>query len=167
MTRNIEKYKNDIEGLLERGNYLLVALQYDCYPDRIEKAYGEDFKKIKKNLPSFKRKYQSWYSESKALVRQLLPDRLADFAKHYEKPKPRKDISFENYRIEDALQGLRVTRNHGSEVVVDNDAAIPHLEQQIAIVESIMARFESSLFDIRHSTISAGRYIRFRSSRVP
>ena len=43
---------------------------------------------------------QPWYSEAKVLIRQLLPDRLSDFVRHYEKPKPRKDITYESYRIE-------------------------------------------------------------------
>lgn len=83
------------------------------------------------------------------LVRQLLEDRLADFVRHYEKPKIRKEITYENYRIEDYLQGLNVTRGWEKEKVVGPDAAIPHLRQQLAIVKSVKTRFESSLFDIR------------------
>jgi hypothetical protein len=99
-------------------------------------------------LPDFKDSYQSWYSESLALIKQLLPDRLTDFIRLYEKPKGRKDISFENYRIEDALQGLRITR-YGHEVVAAPKSALPHLKQQVAILQSIKGRFESSLYDIR------------------
>ena len=76
-------------------------------------------------LPSFKDEYQSWYSEAKALIRQLLPDRLSDFTRYYEKPKSRKDITYENYTIEDYLQGLNVTRTAGmtTSTVVGPDAA--------------------------------------------
>ena len=56
------------------------------------------------NLPSFKDDYQPWYSEAKALVRQLLPDRLTDFTRYYEKPKSRREVTIENYTIEDYLQ---------------------------------------------------------------
>ena len=77
-----------------------------------------------------------------------MPDRLDDFVRHYEKPKPRKDISYENYRIEDYLQGLNVTRGWEKEKVVGPDAAIPHFRQQQAILNAVSARFESSLFDI-------------------
>ena len=87
--------------------------------------------------------------EAKVLIKQLLPDRLADFARHYEKPKPRKDISVENYRIEDFLQGLTATKGWEKEKVVGLDAAIPHFRQQQAILKAVSARFESSLFDIR------------------
>lgn len=124
-------------------------MECECYPDAVEKAYEGDFLELKKKLPNFSTDYQSWYSESKALIKQLLPDRLADFSRHYEKPKPRKDISFENYRIEDYLQGLKVTRGWEKETVVGPKAAIPHLRQQLAIVKAVSSRFESSLFDIR------------------
>jgi hypothetical protein len=99
------------------------------------------------------------------LVRRLLPDRLSDFVRHYEKPKPRKDITFESYRIEDCLQGLSVSRGWDKEKVVGPDAAIPHFRQQLAILKSVAARFKSSLFDIRQlvqadlfdSELDAGR----------
>ena len=149
MQANLEKFKKDLKALSKRGELLLLAMQYDCHPEAVEKAYGKDFADLKKVLPKFGTDYQSWYSESKALIKQLLPDRLADFTRHYEKPKPRKDISYENYRIEDYLQGLRVTRGWEKEKVVGPDAAIPHLEQQLAIVKAVSSRFESSLFDIR------------------
>src|SRR5690606_622832 len=99
-------------------------------------------------LPDFKDAYQFWYSESLVLIKQLLPDRLNDFIRLYEKPKGRKDIGFENYRIEDALQGLRITR-YGDEVIADRRSAMTHLDQQVAILRSIKGRFESSLYDIR------------------
>jgi hypothetical protein len=83
------------------------------------------------------------------VIRQLLPDRLADFVRHYEKPKPRKDITFENYRIEDALQGLAVTRSYSDAQPLGPSAAIPHFRQQLSILESVRKRFKSSLFDIR------------------
>jgi hypothetical protein len=102
-----------------------------------------------KALPLFTDDYQSWYSEAKVLIGQLLPDRLSDFVRLYEKPKPRNDVTFENYRIEDYLQGLNVTRGLQKEKVVGLDAAIPHIRQQLAILKSVKARFESSLFDIR------------------
>jgi hypothetical protein len=127
-------------------------MKYDCFPDEMRKVFQENLgdkdQEFIKNLPSFATKYQSWYSEALALLRQLLPDRVSDFVRHYEKPKARKSITFENYRIEDYLQGLKVTSGY-QEKIVGPDAAIPHFEQQLAIVEAAQARFESSLFEIR------------------
>ncbi len=149
MQSNIEKYKEDLNKLIDKGNLLHVAMQFECYPEEINKKLGREAKKVIKELPDFNMEYQAWYSESKAVLKQLLPDRLDDFARHYEKPKPRKEISFENYRIEDYLQGLVVTRGYEKTIVVDTRAGIPHFRQQLAILNSIKSRFESSLFDIK------------------
>ncbi len=146
MNNNLEKYKKDLEKLIAKGNKLHVAMQYECYPDDIDG--DEKLAKTIKSLPEFNKEYQTWYSEAKVLIKQLLPDRLDDFTRYYEKPKPRKDIDFESYRIEDYLQGLRVTLG-GSHIVVDKSAAIPHFEQQLAILNALSARFESTLFDIK------------------
>jgi hypothetical protein len=109
----------------------------------------EKVKEFIASLEPFSIIYQSWYSEAKALIAQLLPGRLSDFVRHYEKPKPRKDITYESYRIEDYLQRLTLRRPYSDETIVGPTAAIPHFEQQLAILKSIGARFESSLYDIR------------------
>jgi hypothetical protein len=156
MASNIDRYRTDLEALIKRGDDLDLALKAQTLADETEAALtkqsGKSAKVVKEflsKLPTFSVAYQAWYSEAKVLVKQLLPDRLGDFVRHYEKPKPRKDITYESYRIEDCLQGLTVTRGWEKEKVVGRDAAIPHFEQQLAILRSASARFESSLFDIR------------------
>lgn len=151
---NLNKFKGDLDKLIKQGNALSVAMQYACFPDKIEAALKKQLKDKTdayiKELPAFQSAYQRWYSEAIVLVRQVLPDRLQDFVRHYEKPRARKEITYENYRIEDYLQGLQVTRGYQKEKVVGQDAAIPQFQQQLAIVEAAQSRFESSLFDIRH-----------------
>jgi len=153
MISNLDRYKKDLESLILTGDKLYMALQLEHnreqFENAVKKNYGKKAKEFIDGLPSFGDTYQSWYSEAKSLVKQLLPDRLSDFVRHYEKPKPRKDITFENYRIEDCLQGLTITRSYDRHKIVGPDGAIPHFKQQLAIVESVKARFESSLFDIR------------------
>lgn len=156
MTSNIERYKKDFDRLRHQGALLEQSFSHYTYGDEYEAAVLKSCKGDKKAakahldaLPDFKESYQSWYSECIVLLKQLLPDRLNDFVRLYEKPKGRKDIGFENYRIEDALQGLRITRYSGSEVIADTKSARPHLEQQVAILDSLKNRFESSLYDIR------------------
>ena len=118
--------------------------------DKKKDGQRETLKKLAKELPSFNDEYQTWYSEAKVLVQQLLPDRRDDFIRHYEKPRHRKEINCENYRIEDSLQGLVITRSWGLEKrAVGPEAAIPHFQQQWNIVKAARARFESSLFDIQ------------------
>jgi len=74
---------------------------------------------------------------------------LSDFRNHFEIPKNRKSLTYESYRIQDALKGLRVTRPPYDEVLVDHRASVPHFQQQLAILMAARNRFESSLFEIR------------------
>lgn len=153
MPSNLDRYKSDLSRLAKLGEQLELAIQLDCYPEQVKAALKKQLKEKAdeyiKDLPSFASAYQRWYSEALSVVRQLLPDRLTDFTRHYEKPKTRKDITYENYRVEDYLQGLEVTRGYDKEKVVGKDAAIPQFRQQLAILNAAEARFESSLFDIR------------------
>jgi hypothetical protein len=155
MSSNLDRYKKDLDALVDKGENLSLAMQAECFPKDFERELkdGDDrVKKLLKSLPSFREAYQSWYSEAKVVIVQLLPDRLSDFVGHYERPKGRKDITSESYRILDYLQGLAVTRNvtYGQvEKVVGPDAALPQFQQQLSILKSVKARFESSLFDIR------------------
>ncbi|MFJ0389755.1 hypothetical protein WLU28_00170 [Bordetella bronchiseptica] len=149
---NISRFKEDITKLAHRGDLLLTTMQYERSPKAvraaIKKAYPDKVDEYIAELKPVAETYQAWYSEARALLRQVLPDRLDDFTRHYEKPKGRKIIGYESYRIEDYLQDLRVTRGY-DETVVDPSAALPHLQQQVAIVKAAAARFDSSLFDIK------------------
>ncbi len=155
MATNLQRFKTDLENLLRRGDALHFVLQRDWGSQEVRRKLLDE--RVRKRIsgapvdevPSFEDDYQAWYSEAKALIRQLLPDRLSDFVRHYEKPKSRKEISAENYRIEDLLQGIAVTRGPYSEQVAGPESALPHFRQQLAILSSVKARFESSLFDIR------------------
>jgi hypothetical protein len=149
MQSNIEKYKKDLEKLVHKGGMLLMAMQHECFPKQTAEALGDKATEYIKKLPKFSNDYQAWYSESKVVIKQLLPDRLLDFERYYEKPKTRKDITSDNYRIEDYLQGLNVIRGWEKEKVVGPDAAISQFQQQLAILKAVSSRFDSSLFDIR------------------
>ena len=148
---NVDRYKKDLDTLLNKGEKLHNAIQYECLPQEFKRAAGESLgdkaDEFIQALPSFKDEYQPWYSEAKALIRQLLPDRLSDFTRYYEKPNSRKSITSENYTIGDYLQGLTVSR--GTSTIVGPHAAIPCFYQQLSLVKSARGRFQSSLFDIR------------------
>lgn len=154
MDSSIEKYKKTLDLLIRDGDTLGLAIDFECNPEEFEKLRKKIPKKkysnFIKNMPSFRQKYQAWYSESLAVVKLILPDRLNDFVKLYEKPKGRKTISCDNYVIEDYLQGLTVTRGGMSkEKIVGPEAAIPQFRQQLNILKSLKRRFESCLFDIK------------------
>jgi len=150
---NLERYKKDLDSLIKRGNSLVNALlrksDASDFEKQVKQQFGDKAGAFLKTVPDFDKAYQAWYSEAKALIRQLLPGRAEDFSRLYETPKSRKDITYANYTIEDALHGLNVTRGYAKDKVVGIDAAIPRLQQQIAMVEGAKGRFETSLFDIR------------------
>ena len=147
---NLEKYKKDLEELIKAGENLYYAMIYENQEEQFEKsvreALGGNAKNFLNKLPSFSDDYQSWYSEAKVLVRQLLPDRMEDFVSYYEVPRSRKDIKYSNYKIYDYLSSIEITS--GLQKIVDPSAAIPRFKQQLEIVKSIQKKFESSLFDI-------------------
>ncbi|RYG60303.1 MAG: hypothetical protein EON60_07640 [Alphaproteobacteria bacterium] len=154
MSSTADRYKADYQALMKRAELLQQAFLHYAYDEEYEDAIRERFKGKKKeaqayldSLPNFRKSYQAWYSEALSLLKQLLPDRVNDFVRLYEKPKGRKDISYENYRIEDALQGLTIRRV--GDVIADSKSAVTHLNQQVAILASLENRFDSSLYDIK------------------
>lgn len=151
MGANLDRFREDLKKLIADGQRLRLSMNLDCSPEKyteaFKKRYGDEAEEIIRKLPDFRTQYQGWYSEALALLQQLLPLRVADFIRHYEKPRNRKSLTNETYRIEDYLQGLSATL--GAQKIVGPDAAISHFGQQLAMVEAAEARFESSLFEIR------------------
>ena len=149
---NLDRFKKDLEDLVSLGDSLNISMLRAEYPEEIDAQLEAQIGKEKlasyiKSLPEFNVSYERWYSEALVLLKQLLPDRVANFISLYEKPKARKEVKYGNYVIQDYLQGLRVT--NGAQTVVESSAAIPQFKQQLAILKSAKARFESSLFEIR------------------
>lgn len=154
MATNLDRFKKDLDRLIVAGTRLQFAMSRDIQGKaEFEKSIKEQLKDkaadFLKVLPTFNGAYEAWYSESLALLKQLLPDRVANFVSFYEKPKSRKAVDCGNYVIQDYLQGMRVTRGWLEDVVVDKSAALPQFSQQLAILEAAKTRFESSLFEIR------------------
>ena len=154
MATNLDRFKKDLDRLIAVGEKLEYAMLKEIQGKAVfEKSIKDQLKEkaeaFLKSIPAFNRSYEAWYSESLALLRQLLPDRVANFISFYEKPKSRKDINSSNYVIQDYLQGITVTRGYQKDVVVGQSAALSQFRQQLAILEATMARFESSLFEIR------------------
>jgi hypothetical protein len=138
-----ERYKADMDKLVQRGAMLSLAMDLESNPDMLKKLDAEQVKMI----PNFREAYQSWYSEALACVTQLLPNRREDFISYYKPLRARKSLDAENYTISDYLRGL--SANRGSSEVVGPSAALQPFGQQVKIVEALKQRFESSLFDIR------------------
>jgi len=107
---------------------------------------------LKKKLDgTFESKYQRWYSESLTVIRQLLPDRLPEFEALYKGEGRRKDINAMTYTVQDWLKGIGAAPHPytGKKPFDDFGAMSMRFRTQLQILESIEARFESSLFDIK------------------
>jgi len=128
MTSNLEKYKNDIDNLIKKGEELLSTL------------------KSNEDLVHFRKDYEIWYSESLSLVKVVLPNRVEDFEKYYYQKgeKSLKDyITYTPPRSE----GLKFDLDYIPAEAVDYAKSL--FINQLAITKSAMKRFESSLFDIK------------------
>ena len=154
MASNLDRFKADIDSLVTRGESLNFAIRRSAskkdFEAEVRRQLGEKADEFLDALPPAASTYEIWYSESKSLLRQVLPDRIADFVRLHEKPRSRKSIEYGNYVMEDFLQGLSVTIGGASKV--GPAAAISQFEQMLNIVKAAKRRFESSLFDLRQLT---------------
>ena len=119
MTINFERFSKDLDRLIADGDLLKLSMlrvinNVDDFKKWIEKRVGKkNTAAFIKTLPEFNLGYEAWYSESLALLKQLLPDRVINFVSLYEKPKIRKNIEYGNYVMQDYLQRLGVTDHYG------------------------------------------------------
>lgn len=151
MGSKFTKYKEDLNQLILFGVYLLHSMELSS-PAECRSLSSEERAAPKRQLPSFVDDYQSWYSEALVIIKFLLPDRLEDFKRLYEKPRLRKQVTKENYTIEDCLHGLESGFSLGfidKESAFGPGTAIPKFQQQLNILKATSQRFESSLFDIK------------------
>ena len=114
----------------------------------------KDFPKPEARLTT-STKYQLWYTQALAAVRQLLPDRLEEFETLYHLPgrRTQKDFSLLSYGIEDYLLGLRVqtTQRHGEpKDAFDHEVvAAEKLRRQVMILGSAITRLTDILSNLR------------------
>lgn len=139
---NLERYKADLAKLIVNGDDLFFMMSIECDPTILDKVDDKTKVIYKEKLPAFRSAYQSWYSEALAIIKILLPDRISDFIRYYEKPKNRKVLDYDNYSIEDYLIGLHSGR-------VSASVGIDLFRQQLNLLKACKKRFESSLFDIK------------------
>ena len=145
MESNLDKYKKDLENLLEEGEMLLFGMvdDLDLYGSADPKT-AEHIKKAKKLNP--KLHYEKWYTEALKVIQQIIPDRLEDFKMLYKNEK-RKKLDYLSYTVSDYIIGVVI--RYGDEITVNTDAAFRKFQQQISILQSAQKRFMSSLFDIK------------------
>lgn len=141
MTSNVEKVRQDFQALLTLGKSLQTQLYGQITQTKVDVK--------KQNASTFLSKYQSWYSEARLVVEQLLPQRLSEFVALYEGDPKRKSMTTLNFCISDYCLGIGSQKDAFGVKTVDSDIAFMKYQSQLQILESISRRFESSLFDIK------------------
>lgn len=147
---SLDKYKSDLERLVRTGQGMLISLRADVW-----EYLGEPPEKKQASQPlatvSFMSGYQSWYSEACALLRQVMRERLAEFESLYHPDPRRKALGILNYTIRDWWMGLRASTHSysGERYFLDAETALEKFRTQVGIIDSVNARFDSSLFDIQ------------------
>lgn len=146
---NLERYREGLQKLLDLGSRMKTDLTL-----RHEASSGtltEEKKQATKKLHgTFEAEYQRWYSESLAVVRQLLTARLGEFEALYRGDGKRKGIGAATYTIQDWLLGVRIGPNQftGEKPFDDFAVIVMRFFTQLEILAAVNSRFESSLYEI-------------------
>lgn len=122
--------KKELGTLVSRGHQLKELLRKTAPAEALEFA-GE---------------YQGWYTEALAVMKALVPERLAEFRDCYERDRKRKDFDVVSYTLQDFTQGVAPSTYPQLDVV---SIAYAKLSAQVDILESALARLDSILADIR------------------
>lgn len=124
--------KEEIVNLIKNGEKLYSALNA-----KSEKGRGSN------DLNYFLVNYEQWYTKAQAIVKQITPDRLADFNLLYSNPK-RKQLDVGNYCISDALRAItHMNDNYGPWT-----ASLCVL-RQVMMLRACLSKFDSKVFDIQ------------------
>jgi hypothetical protein len=149
---NLTKYKDDLKSLLDTAKLIGEDFRYRSFSsEQLKKLDKDDLAIVKKLNNFFEIHYQGWYTEAIAVIKLLIPDRLAEFVDLYKGDGKRKDISATTYNIQDWLKGSRVAVNEYSWEKPFDDLAVVSMRftNQYQILASAEKRFTSSLLDMK------------------
>jgi hypothetical protein len=153
MPSNLDQYREALKKLVELGTQMSLDLSI-----RILEASGkldkqhQELKEMKNKVKEcFEKDYQKWYTESCALIRQIIPERLHEFESLYQADSRRRSIDIMTYTIQDWLMGVRAKPDilTGEKPFDDLTIVATRFETQRQLLESAESRFESKLFDIK------------------
>ena len=159
-----KELKKELQELCRLGTMLVYALEYkhrheeskqqlddleaNAADDEQREQVKEMHEEIRKLSLDFPNRYENWYSKASHVIGQILPDRLSDFRIQYERPRAaRKEITYSNYVIQDALRGITLSRY--GDTIVSPASAVSNINTQVAILRSCLDKFESRLFELR------------------
>jgi hypothetical protein len=110
MAINLTRYKADLDKQLQLGRSMFSDLQF-MHLANTRKLDDEEKIEIAKVQGYFDRYYQQWYTEAHSVIKQLIPDRVAEFEHLYKGDARRREINVHNYCIQDWLNGLRAPKD--------------------------------------------------------
>lgn len=128
--KDYKEIKNEINQLIESGKKIYTALEPKP-------------RSICVDLQFFLVNYEVWYTKALAVIKQITPDRVQDFALLYSNPK-RKALDVDTYCISDALRTIK----HSNNKYGPWTAALCVL-RQINMLEVCLEKFDSKIFDIQ------------------
>jgi hypothetical protein len=164
-TTKATEIKTALDRLVNLGDLMLSDLLTKD-PVMKNEVKEERRKFLREKNITFGQKYQGWYTEAFRTVKQLLPERLAEFGSYYQIDSKRKAVNVHTFAIQDWLMGVRAVPDaRGEPTFNDLAPVVMRFQSQLQILMSASARFESLLFDIRQlvqadlfdSEIDAGR----------
>jgi hypothetical protein len=149
MSTNLDRYKTDLDSLVKLGERMQLDLS-GRHLLETGKVKPESKKLFEELNGTFEREYQSWYTQAASLIRQLIPDRLAEFQELYKGDGKGKATTVQTYHIQDWLNGVRSGKQYTGEKYYDDFAIITmRFGTQLSILQAVRTRFETSLYDIR------------------
>jgi len=148
---NLDKHRSDLDALIKLGDKMLTDLCLRRLDNEGKLKKKEEKEKAKELHEAFENNYQRWYTEAKAVMRQLIPDRSMEFEGLYNVDSKRKGIEATNYTIQDWFKGFRSgIDNYTQKKFFDDFASVTmRFKTQLEILKAASSRFESSLLDIR------------------
>ena len=151
------RFQEDIAKLIQAGSELMDEIRshitatdemYETDKSRRgREKYQETLKLLVENVSD---RYQEWYTESCALVKQMLPNRLGEFEALYSGLKGAHQIPIQQWLLAGGRAGhgfgssLEYWSPYSGTVDVANE-----IQSQLGILRAVNRRFESSLFDLQ------------------
>ena len=154
MGNNLELYKTDLSKLLSMGSKMhldLAAQSKKQNGEDLQELFDGDVEKGFKLVDGrFQNDYQRWYTESFAVIKQLIPQRVEEFKELYQGGPRRKEINAMTYTIQDWLTGIRSGTNYlGEKIFNDLNSVFMKFQTQLQILNAAESRFDSTLHDMR------------------
>ena len=151
------RFQQDIANLVQAGSELLdeirdhIKATDELYEtDKSQRGrdkYHEILNLLIKTMPG---RYQEWYTESCALVKQMLPTRLGEFEALYSGLEGAHQIPIQQWLLAGGRAGhsFRLSTEYWNPYSGTVDVA-NEIQSQLGILRAVNRRFESSLFDLQ------------------